>query len=141
MRTTNWTKVVITGSIALLALALVLNLFAPLLWRQFGGWGYPYPSGNEGWGMMHEGMMGGSGMMGYHAFWGPGMFIGWLFPLGLLALLIAGIVWLVQAVTRSSAPVVANLPTRACPNCGQLAQADWRNCPYCAASLIQAQTS
>lgn len=37
MKTTNWTKVLMIGSISLLVLALVLNLFAPLLWRQFGG--------------------------------------------------------------------------------------------------------
>ncbi len=131
MKTTNWTKVLMISSISLFALALVLNLFAPLLWRQFGGGAYAYPSGYQGW-----------GMMGYHSsFWGPGILIGWLFPLGLLALLIAGIVWLVQVVTRSSAPVAANLPIRACPNCGQAAQADWRNCPYCATPLIQTQTS
>lgn len=137
MKATNWTKVLIISSIALLALALLLNLFAPLLWRQFGGWGYSPPSGYEGWGMMHGG--GGPGMMSYHAFWGPGMFIGWLFPLGLLALLVAGIVWLVQAASRSSAPPAANPPARTCPNCGQPAQANWRNCPYCGTPLVEVQ--
>lgn len=140
MKATNWTKALIMSSIVLLVLVLVLNLFAPLLWRQLGGWGYAYPSGYEGWGMMRGG--GGPGMMGgYHSFWGPGMFLGWLFPLGLLALLGAGIAWLVQVIGRSSVPPVANPPVRPCPNCGQPTQADWRNCPYCATALVEVQNA
>jgi hypothetical protein len=139
MKTTNWTKVLVISGIALLALAVVLNLSAPLLWRQFGGWGYPHPAGYDGWGMMRGGS--GPGMMGYHPFWGPGMLIGWLFPLSWLALLIAGGVWLIQAIGRSSAPLPAASSARACPHCGQSAQADWRNCPYCGVPLVQAQSS
>jgi hypothetical protein len=139
MKSTNWTKGLIITVIALLALALLFNLFAPLLWRQFGGWNYPHPAGYESWGMMRGG--GGPGMMGYHSLWGPGMLIGWLFPLSLLVLLIAGSVWLIQSIGRSSAPLTTNPPTRTCPNCAQPAQVDWRNCPYCGAALIQAQTS
>lgn len=139
MKMTNWTKVLVISGIALLALALIFNLFAPLLWRQFGGWGYPHPAGYDGWGMMRD--WGGPRMMGYHPFWGPGMLIGWLFPLGLLALLIAGIAWLVQAIGRSSAPLTPTPSSRPCPQCGQSAQADWRNCPYCGAPLVQTQSS
>ncbi|HEX9921910.1 MAG TPA: zinc ribbon domain-containing protein [Anaerolineae bacterium] len=135
MKTTNWTKVLIISSIGLLTLALVLNLFAPLLWRQFGGWGYDNCFGCGDWSMMRGG--GGPGMMGYHPFWGSGMLIGWLFPLGLVALLIAGIAWLVQAIGRSSAPLTPPPPSRACPQCGQPAQANWRNCPYCGTPLVE----
>ena len=90
---------------------------------------------------MHRGMMGGPDMMGYHAFWGPGMFIGWLFPLGLLALLIAGITWLVQTTGRSNVPLTPPLPSRTCPQCGQPAQVNWRNCPYCGTPLIEVQNA
>lgn len=140
MKATNWTKVLIISSITLLALMLILNLFAPLLWRQVGGWGYAYPSGYQGGGMMRGGN--GPGMMGYaHPFWGPSMFLGWLFPLGLLVLLVAGVVWLVQSVGRSGAPLPTASPTRACAHCGQPAQADWRNCPYCGAPLVEVQSA
>lgn len=91
--------------------------------------------------MMHGGMMGGSGMMGYHAFWGPGMFIGWLFPLGLLALLIAGVAWLVQTTGRSSALLIPPPPARTCPQCGQAAQINWHNCPYCGTPLVEVQSA
>jgi uncharacterized paraquat-inducible protein A len=69
------------------------------------------------------------------------MFIGWLFPLGLLALLIAGIAWLVQAIGRSSTPLPAASLTRACAHCGRPVQADWRNCPYCGTPLIEVQSA
>jgi hypothetical protein len=138
MKTTNWTKVLIIGGGALLGLALVLNLFAPLLWQQFGDWGYP-PGGYAGWGMMRDGN--GPSVMHYHPFWGPGMFIGWLFPLSLLALLMAGIVWLLQAAGRSTTAPMTTPPALACPNCGQPVQANWHNCPYCGTSLVQTQTS
>lgn len=134
MKTTNWTKVLIAGGVAVLGLALVLNLFAPLLWQQFGGSGY------AGWGMMRGGN--GPGMLGYyHPLWGRGMFIGWLFPLSLLALLVAGIVWLVQSIGHSRPVPMTTPPALACPNCGQPAQANWHNCPYCGTSLVQTRTS
>lgn len=138
MKTTNWTKVLIISSIGLLALVLVLNLFAPLLGRQFGAWGYNNCFGFGDGGMMMRGGSG-PGMMGYSPFWGPGMLIGWLFPLGLLALLVAGIAWLVQAIGRSSTPLTPPRPSRACPQCGQPAQANWRNCPYCGTPLVEVQ--
>lgn len=138
MKTTNWAKVLIMSSIGLLALVLILNLFAPLLWWQFGGWGYNNCFGFGDWGMMRGG--GGSGMMGYYPFGGLGMLIGLLFPLGLLALLVAGIVWLVQAVGRSGASRPVASPTHACAHCGQPIQANWRNCPYCGAPLVETQS-
>ena len=84
-------------------------------------------------------MMGGrgpGGMMGGH---GGGMF-GWLFllpmclvPLGFLALLAVGIVWLVRAV--SGKQPVAPPVTRVCSECHSAVQTEWKACPHCGATL------
>jgi predicted amidophosphoribosyltransferase len=60
----------------------------------------------------------------------------WLVPLGFLALLILGVVWLVKAVAQPGAQTFATVG-RACPNCGRPAQADWQVCPYCGQSLTR----
>jgi hypothetical protein len=55
-----------------------------------------------------------------------------LIPLSLLVLTVLGIIWLVRAVGGT---VPAPSASRACPNCGEAVQADWRNCPYCGMAL------
>ena len=96
-------------------------------------------------GMMGPGMMGDyrgydpGGMMGGY---GGGLF-GWLFmlpmclfPLGFLALLVVGIVWLVRAVSgaQRDAPV-----GKVCPECHSAVQAGWKACPHCGATLESAR--
>jgi hypothetical protein len=97
-----------------------------------------------GYGMMGPGMMGGysgrgpGGMMGGY---GGGLF-GWLFmlpmclfPLGFLALLVVGIVWLVRTVSgaQPAAPV-----SKVCPECHSAVQVGWKACPHCGATLESA---
>ena len=88
-----------------------------------------------GWGMMGSGgMMGPGGMMGgwgYSPFGWIGMLFMWLIPVGLVALTVFGITWLVRNVGNSTQPSIQN----PCPNCGKGVQADWQNCPYCGTAL------
>ena len=119
MKTWQWVTIIIVAVAALLAGAAL----GPLVM-----WG-----GSSG----YRGMMGGygGGMMGGLAPFGwIGMLIMWIFPLGVLVLVVLGIVWLVNAVSRprGQAPVA---PAKTCPNCARPVQADWRNCPYCSTAL------
>lgn len=139
MKTMNWTRWLAVGGVALLALALGANLLVTLLWGRAGGWGYNGCGWNDlamtlasGIGM---GGWGSPGMMGFNPVGWIGMILMGLFPLGLIVVLVAGGVWLVQALTRNAVPPTAAGPSRACPNCGQPAQTDWRNCPHCGAQL------
>ncbi|GAB4505097.1 MAG: hypothetical protein Fur0043_20920 [Anaerolineales bacterium] len=112
----------------------ILGILAVLfvLGFAFGGWAWS--GGCCGWG----GYYGGWGMHGPGMMWGfaPFGWIGMLFmaliPLGFLALLVLGVVWLVRAVSGN---VPAPTAARACPNCGKPVQADWQNCPYCGVGL------
>ncbi len=119
MKTWQWVTITIVAVAALLAGAAL----GPLV--MWGG------SPN------YRGMMGGygGGMMGGLAPFGwIGMLIMWIFPLGVLVLVVLGIVWLVNAVSRprGQAPVA---PAKTCPNCARPMQADWRNCPHCGTAL------
>jgi hypothetical protein len=122
MNKINWTQVAVFGLVVLLVVLLGVSLLGG-----YAAWG-------PGWGMMGPGMMGGWGRG-----WGFGPF-GWmgifmlLFPLGFLALLILGILWLVKAVAPSGGQAPA-VPGRTCPNCGRSVQADWQLCPYCGQKL------
>ncbi|GEM_PF-759420 len=131
----------IAGLVAL----LVFGFFA------FPGWFFG-PGGCCGWGgyggMGMGGMMGGrwggyAGMMGPGAAaWGPFMFLGALIPLLLLALVVAGGVWLGMTLFRRagqtpmSAPGAVPPATAAqCPQCGQPVDPQWQVCPYCGFEL------
>src|SRR6266498_4510925 len=116
MNKVNWTVVAIVSIIALLVLMFGINLI--------GSWGY------GGWGMMGPGMM---GRWGFAPF-GIGMFFMWLIPLGFIVLTVLGIVWLVRALGSGNNPVAS---AQTCPSCSRGIQADWKNCPYCGASLIK----
>jgi uncharacterized membrane protein YfcA len=100
----------------------------------FGGYGYDH--------------MRGPGMMSYGYRMNPlGGFIGGLFSLGFLALIVLGIIWLVRslrmpkqvvvptsasAVTPVETPVeMAASVTNPCKRCGQRLQDDWKVCPHC----------
>jgi hypothetical protein len=109
----NWTVLAVFIIVGLLVILIGISLF--------GGWG----------------MMGGyrSGMMGG---WGFGPF-GWLamismllIPVGFLILIVLGAVWLIRAIGVGTSRAAE---MRSCPNCEHGVQPDWRNCPYCGASL------
>ena len=82
------------------------------------------PFGGPGWHMRGPSMMGYSGMMPF-----GGLFSG-LISLGLLALIVLGIVWLVRNLRVSKAVAV-----HPCTRCGKPVQVDWKNCPYCGKAL------
>jgi uncharacterized membrane protein len=115
----NWTAVIVLSIVALFAFLIGASLI--------GGFG----GGYRGWRMMGPGMMGG---WGFAPFGWIGMLLMWVFPLGVLVLVVLGIVWLVNAVSRprGQAPVA---PAKTCPNCARPVQADWRNCPHCGTAL------
>ncbi|MGH2521241.1 MAG: zinc ribbon domain-containing protein [Anaerolineales bacterium] len=147
----RWFKVLLGGGIGLMALALVFGLLTPFVFSIAGPGGFG-PTGTPGGvmgpgmmgGMMGPGMMGGGGFNGsFNAPFGFGPF-GWLmalpgllFPLGLLMMVGAGGVWLVQALRPG--PVAqgnaSQAPSKQCPNCGQPVQSNWRNCPHCGTAL------
>jgi hypothetical protein len=98
--------------------AMIVLFFLPTVFRWFF-----FPA--YGYGMMggwHHSMMGGFSFLG--------MRLMWLFPLGVLALLVLGIVWLVNNLTGIKPALL-----RTCPSCGRPAQTDWKNCPYCGSAL------
>ena len=121
MKTWQWVTIIVVAVAALLVGAVLGPFF---LWG--GGPGYRGMMGGYG-----RGMMGG---FGFAPFGLIGMLLMWVFPLGLLILVVLGIVWLVRAVSRpTSQPLVA--PAKTCQNCAKPVQADWQNCPYCGAAL------
>jgi hypothetical protein len=112
MNKVNWIVVIVITIVAL----LIFQVAASLL----GGWRY------GGWGMMGPGMM--FGGWGFSPFGWIGMMFMWLIPVGFLALVVVGVVWLVRNVNSAA-------PGHSCPSCGQSVQSDWRNCPHCGTSL------
>jgi hypothetical protein len=98
--------------------------------------GMPYPN-FPGYGYHRYGMMGFGPMMFLMPF--GGLVFG-LFWAGLLALLVIGIVWLVQRPRAGPQPTVPPQPPaltsqRTCQRCGRSVQDDWNNCPYCGKKL------
>lgn len=86
--------------------------------------------GGMGFGMMGPGTMGPGAMGGFGI-------LSWLLiclvPLGLLALLVVGVVWLLGTSRGTQA---SSTPAReTCPSCGQPIQSNWRVCPHCGTSL------
>jgi hypothetical protein len=137
MNRINWTQVVAFVAIVLVTFVIGMMLL-PLVFGWYGGFR-----------TMGPGMMGGQtqggwcpscGGTGRHQGWGFGGMFGWfftlgtmLFPLGLLALLILGVVWLVRGTSRphGSAPEAP----RGCPECGKPVAGDWHHCPECGHGL------
>jgi len=95
--------------------------------RSFGM--MPYDGMHRGFGMMHYGgMHRGFGMMPF------GGLFGGLISLGVLALIVLGILWLVRSLRKPAvpaAPVVPAVPAATCRNCGNPVESGWRNCPHC----------
>ena len=111
-----------------LGIALVLVLFfGPYLFHLvFPTLGYGY----GGYGMM-GGRSGGYGMMGGYNF-SPFGGLMWLVPLATLALVVWGVVWLVNNLNGSK---TVQAQPRTCAACGSAAQPDWKTCPYCGNNL------
>jgi hypothetical protein len=124
----------------IVVLALVGGLFLSRPWG-LGYIGCPAWGSRTGGYMMGPGMMwgfsGGFGLLGWTF-----ALIGMLIPLALLALLVIGVVWGVQSLTRqpvfaSSTPPSASTSGRHCPECDRPMQDDWRVCPYCFTHNLQ----
>ncbi len=129
MKKINWIAVVVFAVVVLLAFMVGTSLLGGWGWWHGGccGWGGYGRYG--GWGM-GPGMMG----WGFAPFGWIGMLFMTLIPLGLLALTLLGIVWLVRAVSGNTpVPTVSHL----CPNCGKPVQADWQHCPYCGTEVTK----
>jgi hypothetical protein len=121
MNKVNWTAVAVFGGVALLVVLIGVSLLGS--YGGYSGWG-------AGGRMMGPGMMGG---WGFGPFGWLGMIFMWLLPLGFLALLVLGIIWLVKTVTQPGGRLAAS--SRTCSNCGRPVQADWRVCPHCGQEL------
>jgi hypothetical protein len=93
----NVTLWIVIGAIALFALGLFGGMFMPFGWNN-SAFGYGCANG---YGMMgYRGfmpMMGGWGMVPFGFL---GMLFMWLIPLGVLALIVGGIFWIVRALTQ-----------------------------------------
>ncbi len=94
---------IVIGAVALFALGLIGGMFVPFGWNNTA-YGYGCANGWNGYGMMgfrgYMPMMGGWGMTPFGFL---GMLFMWLIPLGVLALIVGGIFWLVRALTQKQA--------------------------------------
>jgi zinc-ribbon domain len=121
MKKTNWLAVTLIGVIAI----FVLFWIGTMIGGGYGGYGMM--GGNRGYGMM--------GNWGFSPFgWfgmGIGMLFMWLFPIGVLVLVVFG----VASLARNNGGPIPPATQRPCPHCGKSTQADWQNCPYCGTSL------
>jgi len=94
------------------------------------------PFGNGAWGM--RGMRG-FGMMGIGGMMPFGGFFGGLVSLGLLALIVLAIIWLVRNLRKPMAavavasgnPAAPAGRTHSCIKCGEPLQENWKFCPNC----------
>ena len=115
MKRINWTQVGVFAAVVLLVFLVGVSLLGNV-----GGYG----------GMMGPGMMSGWGIA---PFGWLGMIFMWLVPLSFVALLVAGIVWLLRAGNDTSR---TPSETGSCPDCGRPTQTDWQYCPYCKQKLV-----
>ncbi|MGC9397540.1 MAG: zinc ribbon domain-containing protein [Anaerolineae bacterium] len=143
MKNTNWMPILILGLIALLVLAGGLGLLTLAFGRYQGmgpGMMGQRPGSWGGWcgGIARFGSGRGMGWLGW-LFTPLFMLVGWLIPLGLLALLITGGVWLARGLRQSETTASAS-PAATCPQCGQPVASNWHNCPYCGTELGTAIT-
>jgi hypothetical protein len=94
------------------------------------------PFGNGAWGMY--------GMMGFGRMTPFGGLFGGLVMLGILALIVLAIIWLVGALRKPAmvaapvaavAPVVPAVAMHPCQKCGEPVQENWKFCPNCGKKL------
>ena len=127
----KWIIGIVAG---LLALALLVGAGCLVRMRSLG-YGVRIHQGfnREGFGMMpYGGMHGGFGIMPF------GGLFGGLVSLGILALIVLGIIWLVRNLrgsTAESVPVAPATPAALSKKCGQPVETTWHNCPYCGRKL------
>jgi len=91
--------------------------------------------------MPYGNYMGGRGMLGFGRSLPFGGFFGCLISLGVLALIVLAILWLVRNLRRpvvvAAAPVAAGYPvvpavaTHPCQKCAEPVQENWKFCPNC----------
>ncbi|HMR99252.1 MAG TPA: hypothetical protein PKE62_08345 [Anaerolineales bacterium] len=96
----NITLWIVIGAVALFVLGLFGGMFMPFGWNS-SAYGFGCANGWNGYGNMmgyrgYMPMMGGWGM----PFGFLGMAFMWLVPLGVLALIVGGIFWLVRTLTQ-----------------------------------------
>ncbi len=83
--------------IGIVLVLVVLQFAMPFVWHLI------FPNAYAGYGMMGRGYGYGMPMMGYGFGFGFfGMLFMWLIPLGTLALIVLGVVWLVKQLTTKS---------------------------------------
>ena len=111
-----------TGWILVITLGIILLLVLPGFFLMGNFWGGRYGMMGGGYGYMHP--------LG----WG-GMLFGWLVGAGILVLLIAGAVTLVNNLNKPGNSTSTMTQSRNCPNCGKPTQNDWNTCPYCGKTL------
>lgn len=99
----NITLWIVIGAIAIFVLGLFGGMFLPIGGNNLAV-GYGCANGWNGYGMMggYRGMpfMGGWGMAPFGIL---GMLFMWLIPLGVLALIVGGIFWIVRSMTQRQA--------------------------------------
>ena len=164
-----WKWVLIIVGIFVVVFVVALIAFGIFAGRFYGGRefvmpmmrGRNWPGFNNGPLGPHMGIGRGFGIGRFGAFGLIGFGLRCLFGLGIFALVIAGIVWVVQRLTHRNqvktvaasqaqvtpvvTPVVGTpapvevvtepVHEHKCPNCGRPSQEDWKNCPYCGAPL------
>lgn len=94
--TNNILRWIVIGAIALFAVGMLGGLFSPFGWMRPGYGGYGYGCA-DGWGY---GMMGGWSGWGMMPFGFLGMLFVWLIPLGVFALIVGGVFWIVRSLTQ-----------------------------------------
>jgi uncharacterized protein YneF (UPF0154 family) len=90
----NTTLWIVLGIVAVFLLGLFGGMFLPFGGNNFA-FGYGCANGWNGYGMM-----GGRGMMPFRFI---GMLFMWLIPLGVVALIVGGIFWIVRSLTQKQA--------------------------------------
>ena len=115
MSRSGWIAVAVIGIAALVVIVAGMLLL--------GGGEY------RGWGGMGPGMM---GSWGFGWIGGIMMLFMWLIPVGLIALVVLGVVFLVKVLDNNHGQAA---PARVCPNCGRSVREEWRNCPNCGKEL------
>lgn len=139
MSRVNWMQVGVFAAVVLVILGILLVLVIG-----FGGSG-----------MMGPGMMWRGWSEGACPFWGGGgrfpggwlggmfgwllMLVAWFLPLGLLALLAVGVVWVVRTVAQLASAMAPS--PKVCPSCGKPVAGDWRLCPHCGEELRRLEQS
>lgn len=121
---TAWIVGILVGLVVLLALPVGYLMGRLLPWTRYS--------------MMDGSRMMDWGLRSMHPLSGGVMLLGWLIPAGIVALLVIGVVALVNTLSRpkhTEMPPAPPVIERSCGECGKPAQAEWNTCPYCGKPL------